>query len=348
MSISSEYSGWSACNQSLAWDGQALSLNMAGTKRSLYLTADAPNGLLYCSKVVPKGHFDVVGVLRGLRDYRVTTNTSSLAFTIGRVRDFFADIVHALMGSHVDRIGKAITVVGIVVVIAVGNLVGLPALIAQLYVIQVCKLQKRQPREDYYPLGWVGARHVAVGVLSWIPTIAALSAFEPVLDQLLRMIYPIQDSTLPPIEQDIVALMKIPGIGLFCSVYAAIGAPLLEECVFRGLLRDYLTEKPNVKASMLTRACEMFRFRSSKPSLLSGSRLQVILKTSIVFGLCHYSARQGPLNIPVILVTTFIGLVCAILRELTGNLWASTALHATHNTICTLQVHNLIPQITFR
>lgn len=336
------------CSQAVTWDGQALSLNLWQTKRSLYLSADSGK-LLYRSRTVPKSCIDVIGWLRGLRDYRVTSDTYPLAHIICRIRDGITDILHVLFGAHVGTYSKALTGVCLIFGVLTGP-VATASVIAQFYLLEALRLQ-RASQVPYHPIGVVTAKHIAVGVLSWIPTTAGIMSLEPFLDAALRTMYPNTDDSLPPAEQDIVRLIKIPTIGTLFGLYACIGAPLLEELFFRGRLRDFFVDKEEAKSSVLSRVKELFQIpktRQQAPGLLHWSRFQTTLKTSLIFGLCHYSAFQGPLNLPIIVVTTFLGFVCAVLREVTGDLWASTALHASHNIMCTLQIYDLIPGMSLR
>jgi membrane protease YdiL (CAAX protease family) len=326
-------------NHWLTWDGCALTLDMGGYKRSVYLSGDTPSHLLYRSQ---KSRFAAIGWLTGHRTYCITTDTSRLAFVIGKVRDFFADIVQVLFGAHVHWTSKVLDLACIAIGVGVGSPFACTAIVAQLYFFQAYRLSPPLKPEQTYPRE-VAARHIAIGVLSMIPHTAAILGVEFGLNHLMHILYPITDSELPVAEQDIVALMKLPGIGLFFSLYACIGAPLLEEKLFRGWLYNFFLEKTQKAPSAFAQLRSFFSLQR-QPSLLHWSRLQTIVKTSIIFGLHHYSPSQGPLNLPIVVVTTLLGVACAILREVTGDLWASTTLHVAHNMLATLQIHNLLPR----
>jgi membrane protease YdiL (CAAX protease family) len=176
---------------------------------------------------------------------------------------------------------------------------------------------------DYFPSNTALA-HIALGVASFLIT-------GPATALLLTGIMQIMESQGISFtaQQDVDKLIQQPGIpGLLWSLYAAIGAPILEEWLFRGLLQDGFSTVPSMQNSTGP---------NKKPdNQMSWEKMSAILKASTIFGLCHATPQQGWFNIPIVAATTFMGICKGILKETTGDLWAPTALHATNNTLAVL------------
>lgn len=328
---------------SISWDGQALCLHAGSTKYSLYLTDKSPDGVLYSSQVVPQGWLDVRGYYRSWRPYRITEARSTLANLLGRIREVVALAIRPIADPERSYFSKAFYVILLTSTALTTGPVALAGELAVGYLLSKAYHTLPWPTLDQcYPLQ-SSAINISVGVLSWVPALVGCAALEHALQKLFGAL-----GFALTKEQDAARLIKTPGIGLLVAVYASIGAPLIEEVLFRGALRDYFeSAEPRGRWDIVKARLQEFLHGKATTSLLHGSRLKTILKTSLLFGLAHGSWGQGWTNVPIIAVTTLMGLIFAVLRELTGDLWASTALHATHNTMVTLRMLDLIPPLPF-
>ena len=94
--------------------------------------------------------------------------------------------------------------------------------------------------------------------------------------------------------------------------YIVFLGPLIEEYLFRELLYPWIQSFfQNPESSEAQALCAV--------------------ANGFVFGLAHLSAEQGWLNVPIFVVTFFLGSVFAHLRGQTGDIVASTAAHSTYN-----------------
>lgn len=328
---------------SVSWDGQALCLHTGSAKFRLHLTDESPEGVLYSSQAVPQGWLDVNGHFKSLRPYRITETSSTLASLVGRIREVIALAIKSIADPARSYFSRACYAMLLTSLTVNGGLMALAANLVMGYM----------DSKAYHTLPWPTLRqcyplkssviNISVGVLSWVPALVGCSALESALQKLCGALgFALTE------EQDAAKLIKAPNIGPLVAIYAAIGAPLVEEALFRGALRDYFeSAEPQGRWKIVKNRLHEFFHGKATTSILHGSRLKTILKTSLLFGLAHGSWGQGWTNVPIIGVTTMMGLIFAILRELTGDLWASTALHATHNTMVTLRMLDLIPPLPF-
>lgn len=328
---------FSVCGQTLSWDGQAVSWDTGDTKRSLYLNSEATDPLLYESKSALSGFF--------ARKYRVTAGSSNLAFVASKVRDLCVDVWQVIFGPQVSTFYKVTSAVGLVLTGVLLGPVPLVASMIDLYVSTVWWYAPGPCASTCYPAGMAALAHIGIGACAWVPSVIVMTAVESLCRAILCGVSPVaSDAACEPLpEQDAISLMKHPRIGLAISIYACIGAPLIEEYLFRGKLRAYFVAKEPVTIKRtFTKLREWLRPPAAEP-VLSWARLQTIVKTSVCFGAAHYSQPQGLTNYPIVAVTTVMGIACAILREQTGTLWAPTALHSLHNIIVTLRIHHILP-----
>ncbi len=160
-------------------------------------------------------------------------------------------------------------------------------------------------------------------------------------------------------EQSVVTLMKDNSIiGLLMSLYGAVGAPIIEEYIFRGCLHNYFEvtaqehaqEKASLKKGFIGRLYEkcfktqksLAEIKAGHPGSLSREKIKTILKVSLIFGVVHLSPAMAWTNVPVMLVITLMGMIMSILKETTGDLWASTTLHLVNNTVSVLKLRQMI------
>ncbi len=124
--------------------------------------------------------------------------------------------------------------------------------------------------------------------------------------------------------------------------YAVIGAPLLEETIYRGVFYDKLTPSRygEEKKSLLKKVCLILTGQEKRKKILQPltfrDRCRRTFVTSLLFGLAHYIPGEGFAGIPRVLGITTSGLVLGGLREVTGDLWASTTMHALHNMVISI------------
>lgn len=100
---------------------------------------------------------------------------------------------------------------------------------------------------------------------------------------------------------------------LLAVVYVILIVPIVEEWFFRDLLYSFQERGDPHKDAM-------------------GLRVYRVISNGVVFGAFHVSLFQGWANIPILTVTTVTGIIFATLREMTGNIRASTVAHSLNNS----------------
>lgn len=111
--------------------------------------------------------------------------------------------------------------------------------------------------------------------------------------------------------QTVVGLLRVSGpVDLFWTLLFAAGlVPWVEEVCFRGFLYDGLERRWGVRAAV------------------AGS--------TVLFGLAHIEMQSV---VPNLMLTGFIGLLLALLRQRTGDLRLSFALHALNNALSVIMI----------
>jgi membrane protease YdiL (CAAX protease family) len=74
--------------------------------------------------------------------------------------------------------------------------------------------------------------------------------------------------------------------------------------------------------------------KSKNPSLFQ--KFTIAFKTNAIFGVMHLSPFQGWFNLPIFISSFSIGMAFSLLKEMTGDLWASSSLHIMNNTVATV------------
>jgi len=100
--------------------------------------------------------------------------------------------------------------------------------------------------------------------------------------------------------------------------YIVIGAPLIEESLFRDKLQT------------------LMKNWVSDPETTYNTVMRVF-GNGFIFGAAHLSPFQGWANVPIFFATFLMGCVYAALRETTGDITASTTAHMLHNGTAMLQ-----------
>ncbi|HEX4839830.1 MAG TPA: CPBP family intramembrane glutamic endopeptidase [Rhabdochlamydiaceae bacterium] len=136
----------------------------------------------------------------------------------------------------------------------------------------------------------------------------------------------------------IAAMGPSSAMGKLVSLFCCTVIPHLEEVIFRGGLMHKMLEvqKPE-KIISFGRIC------------INLSKIEALIKTSLMFGLCHATLGQSWANIPIIAGTSLLGMAWGSLRLMTGNLWAPTVAHMLNNTIVFGMLHDInLPSPTTR
>jgi len=98
-----------------------------------------------------------------------------------------------------------------------------------------------------------------------------------------------------------------------CVVYITLFIPIVEEWFFRSYLYQ-LQESANTQEESLW------------------SKVYRVFSNALVFSAIHYSFVQGWANIPILVVTTVVGVVFATLREISKSWRASAVAHCLNNS----------------
>jgi membrane protease YdiL (CAAX protease family) len=181
-------------------------------------------------------------------------------------------------------------------------------------------------------------------------------------------------------SQDIIQILNSVGkapstllnrlLQIAISTYIVVGAPILEEQMFRSDLDEYLemrkgrvshiaaiidgaligglmelnrsqgwaNGRPCVESALLGAGYAAIREKVADKIVSSTAPLHHkqavrILLNGILFGMLHTSYRQGwKMNVSAFAGTTFLGCIYAALREKTGDTTASTTAHILHNS----------------
>ncbi len=96
-------------------------------------------------------------------------------------------------------------------------------------------------------------------------------------------------------------------------VYVIILVPIIEEWFFRDLIYKWQESV-------------------SPPGEKLSTRIYRVISNGLIFGAFHFSLLLGWSNIPIVIVSTIAGIAFALLREWTGNRWASTVAHSLNNS----------------
>ncbi len=150
---------------------------------------------------------------------------------------------------------------------------------------------------------------VAFGALVWIAEVPVIEFLENRIVDLMKTFG--MERTA---DQEIIAIWKgfdaiLLKIALL--VYIVILGPILEEYVFRNLLQGAT------------------RWVQGSDDLMA--RVIRVLANGVCFGACHLSPAQGYTNIPIFAATFIMGCIFATMREVSGDIVASSTTHILHN-----------------
>lgn len=110
-------------------------------------------------------------------------------------------------------------------------------------------------------------------------------------------------------------------LGGFSTFYAILIYPVIKEVLFRGYIETY--------------------FSNGSKNKIPNIFFKTAIKTSIIFGIYHFSPTVGLLNIPIIVVNIALGLVNSLLNKNTSDLWASTSCSIMQSFVLTFNLRYL-------
>lgn len=143
----------------------------------------------------------------------------------------------------------------------------------------------------------------------WIAFIAAIVARCVAVIVLVPFVHVAQKAGNP--DQSLYAITNLGVLGWFTlAVFTCVGAPLIEELFFRGLLQGQLVERLGVGVG--------------------------IVLTAVVFGAVHIANDPGVAGALLALTVGAGGIVLGVVRHLTGRLGSSTLTHAMFNAIAVI------------
>lgn len=148
---------------------------------------------------------------------------------------------------------------------------------------------------------------VALGALTAVAELSAIAYFVGLKiaeDQDIFQIWKSLGSMSPSI---LGVVSKVALLG-----YVVLIGPVVEEFLFRGLLHQTIVD-----------------FLGGPDSILC--RILAVFGDGFIFGLAHLSIAQGSANVPIFIGTFILGCIFATLREVTGDITASSTAHIVHN-----------------
>ncbi len=143
----------------------------------------------------------------------------------------------------------------------------------------------------------------------WIAFIAAIVARCVAAIVLVPFVHVAQKAGNP--DQSLYAITNLGALGWFTLVvFTCVGAPLIEELFFRGLLQGQLVERLGVGVG--------------------------VVLTAVVFGAVHIANDPGVAGALLALTVGAGGSVLGVVRHLTGRLGTSTLTHAMFNAVAVI------------
>jgi membrane protease YdiL (CAAX protease family) len=124
--------------------------------------------------------------------------------------------------------------------------------------------------------------------------------------------------------QWLVSSLASPWTAVTVIFQVAVVAPLVEETIFRGFLQEKIRD---IQAWAWGSDCDTLIHKVVRVAL-----------QACVFAWAHYHPSQGLFNIPILLITGFLGVHYGALKEDVSNLWSSTASHAHFNASGVAQI----------
>lgn len=154
-------------------------------------------------------------------------------------------------------------------------------------------------------------KDIGMGIISWLISFPLVSFFYEISEMITVWLYGKEGP-----EQSAVTYLKMaltsPTLFITALIAVLIGAPIIEEILFRGFLQTYLRNKLGIKSA--------------------------ILVSSLIFALFHYSYQQGIGNFPLITSLFVLALFLGFIYERQRSLLASIALHMTFNSISVIRI----------
>lgn len=175
-----------------------------------------------------------------------------------------------------------------------------------------------------YQLNKKTARNIGIGAVSLLSNLFIQMFTEVIKSAMERLVGP---QAFNPVNNKV--FIKSMGNPVFCACIIAktifIGV-VLEEIAFRGCCQDQM---------------RLFFDKLSIPPFLR--TLLTVTTTAAVFALIHLSPFHNITTNTVLIACIFLsGLVDSAMKELTGDLWASTTGHILNNSIAVYQIWKAI------
>ena len=165
-------------------------------------------------------------------------------------------------------------------------------------------------------------REIAIGILIFCISIPFFLLLDSSLTRyLIKRGINIQD------VQDVKIILEIPKrlplplrapVLTYLYSYVSFFGPIYEETFFREKIYSWIKEQQegsNTTVAKITR----------------------ITLNGIAFGACHLSPFQGWFNIPIFVLTTFMGIIFVSLREWRGSITACTSAHIANNMLALME-----------
>jgi hypothetical protein len=137
--------------------------------------------------------------------------------------------------------------------------------------------------------------------------------------------------------QDVAKIIKRPGpLAKGLAAYAVVGAPLIEETLFRGFMTDYL--KISLHESRCGKTDHNIQQIRKSEIITNWDKFVIALKVNTLFALVHLSPAQGWLNPSIAAFCFTLGMACSLLTEYSGSLVPATLLHALNNLLAVINI----------
>lgn len=178
-------------------------------------------------------------------------------------------------------------------------------------------------RRQFYPINGSTLQNIKIGIFTTPPLLIVSGLVQTTAWYYLRQAGAVFQ---PQAIAEAISHSREP---LFSPLFALtiVIFPLAEEILFRGYLRDWLMGESS--PSLLQRIKVLLLPQQSDGAL----RIKTLFLTSLSFSLIHCEPSPNLSNVAVVTGIIAKGIGFGLLREGTGDLWASTTSHLVHNAI---------------
>lgn len=170
---------------------------------------------------------------------------------------------------------------------------------------------KRVWKDNLFPGAKSVGNDLKIGIISYLIAMPVVVAMAVLAEMVIHMLFGEVVNEQIAIEQLKLALGD--PLSLCFALFAIlIGAPFLEEYLFRGILQSWLRNKIGYS--------------------------KAIFVTALFFSMFHYSASQGLFNFPLLVGLFTFGCYLSFVYEKTRSLFATIILHVTFNFISVMRI----------